>query len=76
MRRIILDSVRIDRMRTGSVLVNTSRGGVVETQHLVNALVRKHLRAAVLDVWEHEPGIDAALLDHALISTLISQGTV
>jgi erythronate-4-phosphate dehydrogenase len=63
------DAGRMRGMKAGSILVNTSRGGVVETQSLHRALTQGHLRAAVLDVWEHEPGIDAALLAEALIAT-------
>jgi erythronate-4-phosphate dehydrogenase len=63
------DAARIGKMKKGSILLNTSRGGVVDTPGLHGALLHGHLSAAVLDVWEHEPGIDVGLLGHVLIGT-------
>ncbi|MCI0708166.1 MAG: 4-phosphoerythronate dehydrogenase [Ignavibacteriae bacterium] len=60
---------RIEKMKPGSVLINTSRGAVVETDALRAALAKKHLSAAVLDVWEGEPVIDADLLNRVFLGT-------
>jgi len=56
------------RMRPGSVFINTSRGAVADSGALMKAL-GKTLVAAVLDVWEHEPGIDPHLLERVQIGT-------
>lgn len=58
----LFDEKRIARMKPGSVLVNTARGGVVETSALKQVLKSGHLAGAVLDVWEGEPTIDGELL--------------
>ena len=63
------DTARIGTMKTGSILINASRGAVVETGVIRNALVGKHLRAAVLDVWEKEPAINTDLLSLVTIGT-------
>ena len=60
---------RIGMMKKGSLLLNTSRGGVVDTFALHGALLHGHLTAAILDVWEHEPAIDVGLLGRVLIGT-------
>ncbi len=60
---------RISRMKRGSILINTSRGAVVETSAVKHALLENHLSAAILDVWENEPKIDTGLLELALIGT-------
>lgn len=51
----IIDAERIARMKPGAVLVNTSRGPLVDEQAVVDAVRRGHLSAAGLDVFEVEP---------------------
>jgi len=44
------------------VLVNASRGSVVDSSALKSAIQSGRLRAVILDVWENEPDIDIELL--------------
>jgi erythronate-4-phosphate dehydrogenase len=62
-------SSRIRRMKEGAILINTSRGAVVESGTLKESLKTRHLGGAVLDVWEGEPGIDVGLLEAVDIGT-------
>jgi glyoxylate reductase len=48
-------------VRRGAILVNTSRGGVVDTGALIDALRSRRLAAAGLDVYEDEPDVPAEL---------------
>jgi erythronate-4-phosphate dehydrogenase len=50
-------------------LINTSRGAVVETQVLKNAVKYEKISNLVIDVWENEPEIDGELLEMAQIAT-------
>jgi erythronate-4-phosphate dehydrogenase len=65
----LVDDALLSRLRPGAVLLNTARGGVVDTQALDRALSRRRLGAVVLDVWEREPTIDAALLRRVDLGT-------
>ena len=48
---------------------NTSRGEVIETNALLEAIDNGTISDAVIDVWEHEPEINRELLDKVLIGT-------
>lgn len=53
--RRFINSVRLENFRHEALLVNISRGGVVDTRALENALKNKKIGGAVLDVFEEEP---------------------
>jgi len=60
--RRLLSRERLFQMKPGAVLINTSRGPVVDEAALVEALKLGRLRAAGLDVYENEPAVHPGLL--------------
>lgn len=58
-----------DSLKKHPVLINTSRGEVMETKALLHALETGQVREAVIDVWENEPDIDPGLLERVMIGT-------
>jgi glyoxylate reductase len=48
-------------VKRGAILVNTSRGAIVDTGALIDALRSRRLAAAGLDVYEDEPHVPAEL---------------
>ena len=58
----MFDAARLAGMNSNQILINTSRGEVVDGEALKNALAQNRIKAASLDVWENEPQIDTELL--------------
>ena len=58
----IIGEKDIALMKSGSFLVNTSRGGVINEEALDLALENKHLAGAALDVFKNEPQPSIKLL--------------
>ena len=60
--RHLLDQNRLSQMKRDAVLINTSRGPVIDEAALVTALQAGRPGAAALDVYEHEPKVNEGLL--------------
>jgi glyoxylate reductase len=58
----LIGAAEIAKMKSTAVLVNTSRGGIVDDVALAEALKAKRIAAAGLDVFEGEPKVHAAYL--------------
>ena len=60
--RHLIDADALARMKPTAVLVNTSRGPIVDEVALADALAKKRIAGAALDVFEREPEVTEALL--------------
>lgn len=60
--RHLFSRQRLEAMRGGSILINTSRGPLVDEAALAHVLEHGPLAAAGLDVFEDEPRVDPGLL--------------
>jgi len=65
----VIGKRELGMMKKGSILVNASRGGVVDEDALLEALNSGHLAGAALDVFENEPNPREDLLKHDKIAT-------
>lgn len=52
-----IDATALAKMKTGVMLINTSRGGLIDTQALIAALKSAKIGALGLDVYEEEEGL-------------------
>ncbi|MFN2432257.1 MAG: phosphoglycerate dehydrogenase [Gemmatimonadota bacterium] len=57
----LLDRARIELLKPGAILLNTSRGALIDEQALYERLRDGHLFGAGLDVWAVEPSAGTAL---------------
>ena len=58
----LFDAARLACLRPDQILINSSRGPVVDNAALKAVLQKGGLKAAVLDVWEGEPNLDPELV--------------
>jgi glyoxylate/hydroxypyruvate/2-ketogluconate reductase len=59
----LIGAAQLAKMKPSAILINSTRGGVVDDKALINALKNGVIRAAGLDVYEGEPKLDAGFLE-------------
>ncbi len=62
--RHMISRDEFEKMKDGVIIVNASRGGIVDETALLNSLESGKVRAAATDVYEKEPPEDFSLIDH------------
>lgn len=65
----LADEAFFRQLKKQPILINTSRGEVVDAQALSDALDKGLIADAILDVWEGEPDIDTTLLYKVFVGT-------
>jgi len=59
----LINEARLAAMKATGILINTARGEVVDEDALINALSRRQIAGAGLDVFQNEPALDTRFLD-------------
>jgi len=64
-------------MKSSAVLINMARGGIVDDAALIEALRKKQIWAAGLDVYENEPSLNSGFLelDNVVLSPHIASAS-
>lgn len=73
----LINADRLKLMKSSAILINTSRGPVIDEAALVDALKNKIIRGAGLDVFEREPELAPGLaeLDNVVITPHTASAT-
>ena len=79
--RHMIDAAAVEKMKKGVVIVNTSRGGLIDAEALLEGIKARKVGAACLDVYEEEADIffedrSGHILNDDLLSRLISMPNV
>lgn len=76
--RHLIGAAELAAMKPSAVLVNAARGPVVDERALAEALAAGTIAAAGLDVYEHEPRVEPALLelDNVVLTPHLGSATV
>lgn len=74
----LIDAKALATMKPGSRIVNTARGQVINEEALIEALERRHISAAGLDVHCHEPQVSPKLaeMENVTLTTHIGGGAI
>ncbi|WP_318407927.1 D-2-hydroxyacid dehydrogenase [Photobacterium leiognathi] len=68
----LITRVELQQMKPNAILINTGRGGLVNEQDLVDALLHQDIAGAGCDVFTTEPPVDDnPLLQHAHLPNLL-----
>lgn len=73
--RGIIGAAEFGRMRPGAILINTARGDLVDECAMIDSLAAGHLGGAGLDVFQREPRVPGALIEHPRVVTLPHLGS-
>lgn len=65
----LADATFFSNLNKKPIIINSSRGAVVDNQALKSALIKGEASGAVIDTWENEPSIDSELLAMVDIAT-------
>ena len=74
----LLSTAQFNQMKRSAILINTSRGPVVDEAALVEALTARKIAGAALDVYEREPAVHPGLLPmpNVVLAPHIASATV
>ena len=76
--RYMIGEKELKMMKKNAILINTSRGPIIDEQALIKALKEKWIFGAGLDVYEHEPEVSAELknLDNVVLQPHSASATI
>lgn len=66
--KALLGKVEIEKMKNGVILINASRGGIIDENALLDGLASGKIAGAGLDVFDNEPTPSEKILTHEKIS--------
>ncbi|MBR3929443.1 MAG: 2-hydroxyacid dehydrogenase [Clostridia bacterium] len=77
----MINNEALQKCKKGVVIINTSRGGLVDAEDLLNAIKSRHVGAACLDVYEEESDLffednSGHILNDDILARLISMPNV
>jgi D-3-phosphoglycerate dehydrogenase len=73
--RHLFGEVQFQRMKHTAFIVNAARGPIIDEAALINALQKRMIAGAGLDVFEHEPEVPRALLELENVTMTPHSGT-